>query len=157
MEKLENLENISKYSIENNQVIYTDDKGNQHNLGLILNKEDIEKETINKWWNEVQENVNINYLITYIKNIDTIVKKNIETNQQVLSYSIPYGLIELLFDNHCYSIKFNKSELKLQENKIAFFKNCFTMNDLDLDKILNLKFPNAFVEYKINNILVTIL
>lgn len=142
------------YQVLDDKLSFIGTDGQTHDLGIVLNKEGILDEKMNVWYNNIIQIITLDKIINYIKQIDNqILNSHVNSDD---SYNISYGIFNEQFDNSWYSRKFSKSELKLFENKIEFIKYFFNMYNLDLDKILQLKFPGGIIEWKQNNILVTI-
>ncbi len=143
------------YQVSDGKLTFVGIDGLTHEFGIILNKESILDEKMNVWYDNIIQIITLDKIINYVKQIDNhILNSNIITDD---SYILTYGFFNELFNNKWYSRKFYKYELKLFENKIQFIKYCFQLHNLDLDKILELKFPGAIIEWKQNNIVITIL
>ncbi len=149
---MKNLVTNTTYSIEqnNDQVYFIDSTGEKQNLGLVLNLENIKEKNAQEWFNCVEQKITTNLLCDFIIGIDSTITSKLLDDPKTDNFQINYGTVGNFFDNTQYSYKFSKSELKLTENKINFFKYCFQIKNLDLDKILEAKFPNCLVEYKPN-------
>ena len=146
-----------QYNISDGKLSFIGLDGSVHDLGIILNKESILDEQMNSWYDKVISIITLDKIINYIKEIDyQILTTYINPNSDD-TYIIKYGIFNEQFDNSWYSRKFSKSELRPFDNKCEFIKYCFRLYGLDLNKILELKFPNAIIEWKQNNIEVTIL
>ncbi len=155
-ENLNNSEKEPTYQIDGTDIIYTGPTGQTCKLGIVLNQDNIRQNKANEWWWNVTNKINFETVVRYIYKIDSVVETSVNSGNCEI-FELPYDIFDILFDNSLYCIKFSKSESKSRENKINFIKQCFTMNNLDLDKILSLKFPNGIIEYKKSNILVSIM
>ncbi len=151
------ITNDVQYQVIDNKVTFIGLDGLSYELGIVFEKNFILDNKMNEWWNNVLETITLQKIIEFIKNIDRVVCNFDILNSSNDSYNISYGFFIELFDNSMFSRKFNKSELNILNNKIQFIKYFFNLYGLNLDKILELKFPNSLIEYKQNSIVVTIL
>lgn len=145
-----------KYELIDGKLTFTTLDGTTHNLGMVLNKESILDEQMNLWYDKMITTITLDKIINYIKQIDNQILNSYSNPNTDDTYNIQYGIFNELFDNLWYSRKFSKSQLRPFENKCEFIKYCFRLYGLDLTKILELKFPNAIIEWKQNNIVVSI-
>lgn len=147
---------LDYYNIINNELFHCDINSNKLSLGSVLNAENIQNYETEQWWLNIENNLTKNILLEFILNIDNKVITLSKNEPNITSYSLSYDVFNTLYDNNFYCNKFNKNINKFLENKINFIKNMFTRNGLNIDIILNMKFPNCIIEFKQNIILITI-
>ncbi len=156
METINIIENSSnKYEVIDGKLFLIDINDDKYDLGLVLNQDNIKKERAENWWNDVKYFVTKNFLIEFINRIDRNVSEMVISGN-FDTYEISCRTFNDMFDNFHYCHVFSKSELKIEQNKIDFMKYCFSMRGFDLNKILELKFPNSLIEYKPNTIVITV-
>ncbi len=144
-----------EYKLSDGKLSFETLDGQIYELGIVLDRENILNAKMDEWWDKIKQTITLEKIINYIKQIDVLIL-NLNQNSDD-SYNISYEFFNELFDNTWYSRKFSRSQLKVYENKVEFVKYFFKLYGLDLDKILQLKFPNSLTEYKQNNIIITIL